>query len=97
MLTGSQSGYFYHVWSSVGLAGERGAGNATWSKIQCGKFPLKTAFVMSLFTVCVTHTLCVYVPLWVCMCRIHCNQMRVGFYSICALCLDEENCPCVCL
>lgn len=49
MLTGSQRGYFYHVWSSVGLAGERGAGNATWSKIQSGKFPLKTAFVMSVY------------------------------------------------
>lgn len=85
------------MWSSVGLEGVRGAGNATWSKSQGGESSLLTQqFVFSVYrSVCSAHA-CVYVYLWVCMCTLHCNQMRVGFYSTCALCLGEENCPCVC-
>lgn len=55
VLTGPRRGYFYRVWSSVGLAEERGAGNATWSKSQGGESSLLTQqFVMSAY-----HSQCV--------------------------------------
>ncbi len=60
---------------------------------------LTQQFVMSVY-----HSDCVriarayvYVRLWVRMCTLHCNQMRVGFYSMCRPCLGEGNHPCVCL
>lgn len=78
-------GLFFTV-CVVPLEGKEERGNATWPKTGGGgKFPLNTA---------VCHV-CVYHSEWVCMWTLHYNQMRVGSYSMCALCLDEENHPCV--
>lgn len=65
-----------------------------------GKFPLNAAVCR--VCVCVILSACCaqayfYVYLWVCMCTLHCNQMRVGFYNMSVLCLGKKNCPCVCL
>lgn len=50
-------------------------------------------FVMSVYhyECVVVYMLCVYVFLWVCMCTLHCNQMRVGFYSMCGAVFRQKE------
>ena len=92
VLTGPRRGYFYRAWSSVELAVERGAGNAAWSKSQGGESSLLTQqFVMSVSVpACVVHVL-----LFVCVCALYCNQMRVGSYSMRAVFRQRELSVCL--
>lgn len=62
-----------------------------------GKIPLNTAVChVCTFPGCVVHVL-MFMCACVHMCTLDCNQMRVGFYSMCALYLGNWDCSCVCL